>query len=325
MNRIKISICIPTYNRAEMLGQLLESIVTQSSSEGVEIAISDNASTDHTSKIVEAYKQQGANIKYHCAAKNLGPDLNYLNAVHISTGEYCWLFGSDDLMPKGALEHVLKILHETKTCIALGPRRNFDNSFTLGNIEQWVNSEDRYFDTSSREGFSAYMQKATGIGALFSYLSSIVFSRDSWNSVEVHESYIGTAYSHVHALMQMALKNGIYYTSQVIAHNRTNNDSFLVDGEVRRVMFDLEGYVKLSKDLFADPSDERRAEFLTVLRKSRPVFKTLVSLRVRQSNEKWNKAKELFVACGYPVLYIFVIGAATPIIRLAYLVKKIFK
>jgi abequosyltransferase len=325
MNRTKISICIPTYNRADMLAQLLESIISQGHSECVEVAISDNASTDNTSEIVHEYKRKGVNIKYSREEINRGADFNYLNAVKISTGEYCWFFGSDDLIPEGALKHVLRIIEETRACIFLGARQNFDNRGALCDIEQWVKSEDRYFDISSSEGYSNYMQSATGIGALFSYLSSIVFCRSNWNAETVHESYMGTAYSHVHALMQIALKNGVYYTSRIIANNRTNNDSFLVDGEIRRVMIDLEGYVKLSNDLFPELHNNRRYEFLNVLRKSRPTFKTLVSLRVRQSNIDWNNSRKIFQGCGYSSLLIYFVGLANPIIRVIYLVRGYLK
>lgn len=50
-----LSICIPTYNHAELL-KLLVSLVPQLLLTGsVEIVVSDNCSTDHTAEIVGAY------------------------------------------------------------------------------------------------------------------------------------------------------------------------------------------------------------------------------------------------------------------------------
>ena len=54
MNKL-LSICIPTYNRAQFLPALLESIITQINGheDKVEIIVSDNASTDNTKQITQ--------------------------------------------------------------------------------------------------------------------------------------------------------------------------------------------------------------------------------------------------------------------------------
>lgn len=315
MSSIKLSICIPTYNRADLLGELLASIVSQIDPKTVEIAISDNGSVDHTQQVVERFIESGANIKYARAETNLGADRNYLNSVRIATGEYCWLFGSDDLMPPGAIFHILNVIGEKSPPIILGPRQNFSSNLLLGSVEQWIALPDRFFNMTSAADFADYMQHATGIGALFSYLSSIVVARKLWDGVAVHESYIGTAYSHVHALMQVTLKGGIYYTSKVIAFNRTGNDTFLADGIVRRILIDLEGYVKLANDLFMDRNDKRKIQFLAVLRKSRPGYRTLVSLRLRQTDAEWNSHIALYKACGYSSGLIFLIGSSSLVLK----------
>ena len=52
-----VSICIPTYNRAPYLKKCLDSLVCQPEFQQglVEIVVSDNASTDDTEKVAEAY------------------------------------------------------------------------------------------------------------------------------------------------------------------------------------------------------------------------------------------------------------------------------
>lgn len=102
---IKLSICIPTYNRANYLKETLDSIVEQLDDE-VEIAISDNASTDNTKEIIEAYQKRYPNIIYYQSNENKGPDRNYYNAIKIANGEFCWLLGSDDLLTVDAIKRV---------------------------------------------------------------------------------------------------------------------------------------------------------------------------------------------------------------------------
>ena len=61
-----LSVCIPTYNRAKNLENCLNSIKIASQKihpSFVEICISDNASTDETSRVVEKFKKF-LNMKY---------------------------------------------------------------------------------------------------------------------------------------------------------------------------------------------------------------------------------------------------------------------
>jgi glycosyltransferase involved in cell wall biosynthesis len=70
-----ISICIPTYNREQLIGDCLDSVVSQINDNNlslIEIIISDNASTDNTKKIVETYQQKYSNISYYRNDSNLG-------------------------------------------------------------------------------------------------------------------------------------------------------------------------------------------------------------------------------------------------------------
>ena len=51
----KLSICIPTYNRAAYIGETLASIISQSNDD-IEIVIVDGASTDNTADVVTSFK-----------------------------------------------------------------------------------------------------------------------------------------------------------------------------------------------------------------------------------------------------------------------------
>jgi glycosyltransferase involved in cell wall biosynthesis len=75
-----LSICIPTYNREKYLQECLESIVHQEgfNINDIEIVISDNASQDGTTKLVESFKQKYPNIQYFRNAENIGAIRNVL-------------------------------------------------------------------------------------------------------------------------------------------------------------------------------------------------------------------------------------------------------
>ncbi len=54
----KVSIVLPTYNRANLLGRAIESILGQSW-RAFELIVVDDGSTDHTPEAVGAYEDNG--------------------------------------------------------------------------------------------------------------------------------------------------------------------------------------------------------------------------------------------------------------------------
>lgn len=73
-----MSICIPTYNRADCLRQTLDSIVSQQEflDGRVEVVISDNCSTDDTEQMGKEYASRFSSVVYHRNAENV-VDRNY--------------------------------------------------------------------------------------------------------------------------------------------------------------------------------------------------------------------------------------------------------
>ena len=111
---IKLSIAIPTYNGAQTIRETLDSIVSQLE-DGVEIVVSDNASTDGTAEIVQEYSSSYP-IKYFRNDRNIGPCRNYELAVERSSGRFIWYFSDDDVIREKALSKVLTIISENEHC-----------------------------------------------------------------------------------------------------------------------------------------------------------------------------------------------------------------
>ena len=90
---MKISICIPQFNRIQYLLKSLE-IITFQSYDNIEIVISDDCSTDDTEEqiknIISKYKYP---IIYHKNIKNRGYDFNYRNCISLATGDYAFVIG----------------------------------------------------------------------------------------------------------------------------------------------------------------------------------------------------------------------------------------
>jgi len=245
----KLSICIPTYNRAKYLSELLDSILSQAGSDLVEISISDNASTDNTSEIVSAYQKNYKNIVYFKMEENFGPDRNYFNAVKISSGEYCWIIGSDDCLDAGAIKFILNALSTNKD-IYLQDRVQHNIKMELPKRKTWWRKGVSVEWDFSKDLLADYFSECISLGGVFSYLSSIVFKHDKWDSNIAPGKYYSTAYSHVYTLLSVLKNSGTLTLLQgggVL--NRGGNDFFLGEGACHRKRIDFEGYIMLSEDL----------------------------------------------------------------------------
>ncbi|MBW9117528.1 glycosyltransferase family 2 protein [Rhizobium cauense] len=98
MNGIKLSICIPTYNREAYLRGMLEHCETFEFDFPYEIVISDNASTDNTTQVVNEFIAKGMPIRYHRRTVNGGAYKNLASAFHHAVGEYTVYLADDDLL-----------------------------------------------------------------------------------------------------------------------------------------------------------------------------------------------------------------------------------
>lgn len=119
-----LSIGIPTWNRhchlKENIERLLQEIAKVPNL-GIEIFVSDNASTDATQTYCEALQRQYAFFCYHRNATNLGANANFQNVIQLSHGKYIWMLGDDDLITEDCLNAIVRdIQHNNYPDIIIG-------------------------------------------------------------------------------------------------------------------------------------------------------------------------------------------------------------
>lgn len=83
----KISVCVTTYNRDQLLDQTLQSLYAQTRQPD-ELIVSDNCSTDDTQKVVKKWEKKFPRFHYNRNRQNLGMPRNLNLAVGLATGEY---------------------------------------------------------------------------------------------------------------------------------------------------------------------------------------------------------------------------------------------
>lgn len=110
---MKLSICIPTYNRAGHLANCLNSIILCNSRSELkfQVCVSDNNSDDETESVVR-HAQTIIDIKYQKNSRNLGIPRNFLKVVGMADGEFVWLLGDDDLLMPDCLQRLVGLINE---------------------------------------------------------------------------------------------------------------------------------------------------------------------------------------------------------------------
>lgn len=107
-----LSVCIPTYNRCEILKDSIEGILPSLINNNIEVCISNNASTDGTDLYLRDLVKRYPQIKYQKQLSNVGIDKNMIDVVKMATGNFILPMGDDDKIILLNLENELARIDE---------------------------------------------------------------------------------------------------------------------------------------------------------------------------------------------------------------------
>ncbi len=300
MGEIKISICMPTLNRARFIGDSLESIISQAN-DSIEIVIVDGASTDNTTEVVQSYQRKFKNLIYYRGEKNMGVDSDMKKAIELASGKYCWLFSDDDMLKPGAIKRMLGeiesgceiyLCNVTVCSLDMQPIR--ERSWLSGEVK------DRIFNLHDKKELIEYCDKADSIGALFSFWSSIVLSRQAWNKAGYNYDFDGTAYASASVLLSLIKKKcRLKYIKNALVLWRNDNESFQNEGGlVKRFLLDFDGYLQLADKYLLDDY-EARDSFLKVMMREHPWYTIINASSFIETPEEWMHFRAKLFKFGY--------------------------
>lgn len=101
---MSLSVVIPTYNRADLLGEAIESVLAQNWPE-LDLIVVDDGSTDRTSELLAGYRDQVRVIRQENAGESAARNTGILAARH----ELIALLDSDDYWAPGKLQRQMKL------------------------------------------------------------------------------------------------------------------------------------------------------------------------------------------------------------------------
>jgi glycosyltransferase involved in cell wall biosynthesis len=115
-----VSVGIPVFNGAAVIGRSIEAILAQTYG-NLEIIIADNCSTDDTQSICRHYQERDRRIRYFRQPENRGATANFAFCLLQSSGEYFMWCASDDCASPNYIEACVATLEaEPATILAAG-------------------------------------------------------------------------------------------------------------------------------------------------------------------------------------------------------------
>ena len=177
----KISVIIPTYNRADKIENSIRSVLNQTY-QNVEVLVIDDASTDNTENIVRNIKDE--RLSYIRMPENGGASVARNEGVRYATGEWIAFHDSDDVWRPDKLEKQIAYRDKNKEC---------DLIYTAY-LMHFANGEEILVPNASMVGdweadmFDTLLQNNT-IGAPTILMRKSVFNEvggfdTSWNCLE---------------------------------------------------------------------------------------------------------------------------------------------
>ncbi len=233
----RLSLCIPTYKRAALLGQALRAVLSQLTPDAaarVEVLVLDNASPDQTPAVVAKAQADFPHValRYVRRPQNIGPDRNFTDALTQARGEFLYLLSDDDVLLPGAVARLLELI---------GQHPDFD-AFSL-NTRPFTHSPDEetagVFRLEADRLLGTRDEALVFLGTHITFLSCIAFRRANVLGKDYADK-VGTvviqAFFFVDAL---APGRGFYATQQPFLAQRADNNQGFNFFEVFVTNFDL--------------------------------------------------------------------------------------
>lgn len=184
---MKISICVPQYNRINYLLKSLK-IIEEQTYNNIEIVISDDGSTDETEseikKLIPIYKYP---ILFSKNPINKGYDYNYRKCIELATGSYAIVIGNDDsIHTPEAVQYLVDFLAQNNL-----PDVGFCNC-----VEERTN-----YTLVKRAHITGIMGTGTQIAlkyySTFSFVGGLIYKKSTFDKFNT-DKYDGSIYSQMY-------------------------------------------------------------------------------------------------------------------------------
>jgi glycosyltransferase involved in cell wall biosynthesis len=264
-----VTICIPTYNRPEMLRHSLQSVLRQSYRQ-LEVIVSDNASDTDTAAVVDSFGDDRVRVDRLDA--NIGLHGNMSRCLHLGTGKYRMMLPDDDLMLPGNVQSKVAFFetHPQVGLVHSAFRHINSGSLPYGPVNNWTSAEK---DTV-QPGYE-YIRESIAKGGI-TCISTVMLRSD----LVANESFVvdDGPYCDLALWLRVALRADVGFLTAPLSGYRMHAISasfdFKTQEQVRGRIIQTLGHtdaLKLALGRFVENADldpELRAEYARLQRAS---------------------------------------------------------
>lgn len=174
INKPRLTLVIPTYNRSSQLRELLTSIEKQGHRDEFKVLICDNHSDyDITQSLLEGFDRNFIDIiTIKRWPFNTGMSTNISIPFLFIDTEWCWIIGDDDTITDGAIEIILNQIQEFPRALAIkNSLKDFikHKDLKVSSIESFI----EYYSNKKLAGEMMYLSMVYNMKELCPYLSKV--------------------------------------------------------------------------------------------------------------------------------------------------------
>lgn len=228
-NNPLVSIIIPTYNRAGLIGETLQSVINQTYTNW-ECIVVDDGSTDNTKEVVKEYTNVYSNIQFHLrtTAPKGAPTCRNVGFQH-SEGEYVLFLDSDDLLPSNFLISQVQSLKNTKFGAVISSIKTFQNDIT--HTSEWPFPNTNISLINYLNGTCAWRT------------SAVVWKRNEYKKTKGFHPKL-KAYQDWHLHIQYLAKGGSFINNlETFIYYRTDYSESTIS-QLIKYKYNVEDYIK---------------------------------------------------------------------------------
>lgn len=225
MDNIIVSFCIATFQRYEILKELLTEILSVNSDE-FEVVVSDNCSTDGSFDKIKKIKDQ--RLKLFRNEKNLGMLGNFHSVLNHGTGYYLFYINDRDNVDSFKVKKLISILKQIDK-----------ENVAFAKCVEYMNSEKDY------QIFNAGKNALIEFSCEIAHPTGYIFRSDVWNKISKRNKlFTNQAY-------------GDYPYTLVCAIMAKKYNGALIYGDICSVRRERIDFSKIKSGFYEDRKDKR--------------------------------------------------------------------
>jgi glycosyltransferase involved in cell wall biosynthesis len=219
---MKLTIAIPTYNKANLLSKTLEQIVNQINEtvdlSDLEILVIDNNSTENIKKVVEYYKAR-LPLRYIKNEINIGSSQNFYKCILEAKGDYVWLLSNKNYLYPYSINKIFKAIEDKPAIIFTEFSQGENKNPNIKICHKSVGFEK---DTliEQPENFNIFLPDFNKITNLVA-ISFAIIKKELWDK-DLMWSKIDTCFPHSYSFLQVASMGGVSIISSPLWIWRAN-------------------------------------------------------------------------------------------------------